>query len=233
MEMCLLQTGHCSVPLCCLQSRTPSVACSRTRVLAKVVRVLALSQTPVALVGLHFCGCHTVVFSIPDVGAWGMTPSLAESVAVFCVVGVVEIFCLSRGSCFVLHAADHVLQGATCGTMPSEVTFDVSRRTLCLFWYSSHFCVHTPTCALLARGYKGTLPKKRLYIAAAVMWVCVSVWRVFRFPSTFVTTLAYGSLMWVALSDGCLRIFDQKLEIEVQFLSLLFPSLKTTHQNSR
>ena len=33
--------------------------------------------------------------------------------------------------------------------------------------------VHTPTCALLARGYKGALPKKRLYIAAAVMWVCV------------------------------------------------------------
>ena len=32
---------------------------------------------------------------------------------------------------------------------------------------------HTPTCALIARGYKGLLPKKRLYIATAVMWVCV------------------------------------------------------------
>ena len=32
---------------------------------------------------------------------------------------------------------------------------------------------HTPTCALLARGYKGLLPKRRLYIAAAVMWVCM------------------------------------------------------------
>ena len=32
---------------------------------------------------------------------------------------------------------------------------------------------HTPLCALLARGYKELLPKKRLYIAAAVMWVCV------------------------------------------------------------
>ena len=32
---------------------------------------------------------------------------------------------------------------------------------------------HTPTCALIARGYKELLPKKRLYIAAAVMWVCV------------------------------------------------------------
>ena len=31
----------------------------------------------------------------------------------------------------------------------------------------------TPACALLARGYKGLLPKRRLYIAAAVMWVCV------------------------------------------------------------
>ena len=33
--------------------------------------------------------------------------------------------------------------------------------------------VPTLTCALIARGYKGLFPQRRLYIAAAVMWMCV------------------------------------------------------------